>query len=73
MRTNKDEQGRTRTIEDDPGRPLVDSVLDRLKTVLDRLRKTMTEITEQLTTALADRYKIERHFGEGGETAAYFA
>ncbi len=26
----------------------------------------MTEITAKLSTALADRYKIERHFGEGG-------
>ncbi len=26
----------------------------------------MTEITARLSTALADRYKIERHLGEGG-------
>jgi len=26
----------------------------------------MTEITAKLSTALADRYKIERHLGEGG-------
>ena len=26
----------------------------------------MTEITSRLTAALADRYKIERHLGEGG-------
>ncbi len=26
----------------------------------------MTEITSRLSTALADRYKIERHLGEGG-------
>ena len=25
----------------------------------------MTEITSKLSTALADRYKIERHLGEG--------
>ena len=29
----------------------------------------MTEITAGLTTALADRYKIERRLGEGGERA----
>ena len=27
----------------------------------------MTEITERLSTALADRYRIERHLGEGGK------
>jgi len=26
----------------------------------------MPEITSRLSTALADRYKIERHLGEGG-------
>lgn len=26
----------------------------------------MSEITERLSTALADRYRIERHLGEGG-------
>ncbi len=26
----------------------------------------MTEITQQLSSALADRYKIESHVGEGG-------
>ncbi len=26
----------------------------------------MTEIASRLSTALADRYKIERHLGEGG-------
>ncbi len=26
----------------------------------------MTEITSRLSTALADRYRIERHLGEGG-------
>ncbi len=26
----------------------------------------MPEITQRLSTALADRYKIERHLGEGG-------
>ena len=26
----------------------------------------MTEITSKLSTALADRYEIERHLGEGG-------
>jgi hypothetical protein len=30
----------------------------------------MTEITSGLTTALADRYKIERRLGEGGMTRA---
>ncbi len=27
---------------------------------------SMPEITSRLSTALADRYKIERHLGEGG-------
>ena len=27
----------------------------------------MTETAAKLTTALADRYKIERHLGEGGQ------
>ena len=26
----------------------------------------MSEITQRLSTAIADRYKIERHLGEGG-------
>ncbi len=26
----------------------------------------MSEITQRLSTGLADRYKIERHIGEGG-------
>ncbi len=26
----------------------------------------MTDITARLSTALADRYRIERHLGEGG-------
>ncbi len=30
----------------------------------------MSEITARLSTALADRYKIERHLGEGGTTTA---
>ncbi len=33
----------------------------------------MTEITEKLTTALADRYRIERHLGEGGMATVYLA
>ena len=31
----------------------------------------MTEITAKLSTALADRYKIERHLGEGGMATVY--
>ena len=31
----------------------------------------MTEITSRLSTALADRYKIERHLGEGGMATVY--
>jgi len=31
----------------------------------------MTEITSRLSTALADRYRIERHLGEGGITRTY--
>ena len=27
----------------------------------------MTEITAKLSTALADRYQIEHHLGEGGK------
>ncbi len=33
----------------------------------------MTEITAKLSTALADRYKIERHLGEGGLATVYLA
>ncbi len=31
----------------------------------------MLEITSRLTTALADRYKIERPLGEGGMAIGY--
>ncbi len=33
----------------------------------------MTEITARLSTALADRYQIERHLGEGGMATVYLA
>ncbi len=33
----------------------------------------MTEITGRLSTALADRYRIERHLGEGGMATVYLA
>ena len=33
----------------------------------------MPEITARLSTALADRYKIERHLGEGGMANVYLA
>ncbi len=33
----------------------------------------MTEITQQLSAALADRYKIERLLGEGGMATVYLA
>ena len=33
----------------------------------------MTEITSRLSTALADRYKIERRLGEGGMATVYLA
>ena len=33
----------------------------------------MTEITSRLSTALADRYQIERHIGEGGMATVYLA
>ncbi len=33
----------------------------------------MTEITVRLTTALANRYQIERHLGEGGMANVYLA
>ena len=33
----------------------------------------MSEITGKLTTALADRYRIERHLGEGGMATVYLA
>ncbi len=33
----------------------------------------MSEITGKLTTALADRYKIESHLGEGGMANVYLA
>ncbi len=31
----------------------------------------MPEITARLSNALADRYKIERHLGEGGMATVY--
>ncbi|MHC4236110.1 MAG: hypothetical protein ACYSUQ_13425 [Planctomycetota bacterium] len=33
----------------------------------------MPEITARLSTALADRYKIERHLGDGGMATVYLA
>ena len=33
----------------------------------------MTEITSRLSTALADRYNIERHLGKGGMATVYLA
>ncbi len=33
----------------------------------------MTEVTVKLSTALADRYQIERHLGEGGMANVYLA
>ncbi len=33
----------------------------------------MTEITARLSTALADRYRIERHIGAGGMATVYLA
>ncbi len=33
----------------------------------------MPENTARLSTALADRYKIERHLGEGGMATVYLA
>ncbi len=33
----------------------------------------MPEITAKLSTALADRYRIERHLGEGGMATVYLA
>ena len=33
----------------------------------------MTEITARLSTAVADRYKIERHLGECGKATVYLA
>ena len=34
---------------------------------------TMKEITGRLSTALADRYQLERHLGEGGMEPQIFA
>ena len=33
----------------------------------------MSEITDRLSTALADRYRIARHLGEGGMANVYLA
>ncbi len=33
----------------------------------------MIETTARLSTALADRYKLERHLGEGGMATVYLA
>ena len=33
----------------------------------------MPEITARLSTALVDRYQIERHLGEGGMATVYLA
>ena len=33
----------------------------------------MSEITERLTTALSDRYTIERELGQGGMATVYLA
>ncbi len=33
----------------------------------------MPDITARLSTALADRYKIESHLGEGGMATVYLA
>ena len=33
----------------------------------------MSEVTARLSTALADRYQIERHLGEGGMATVYLA
>ncbi len=33
----------------------------------------MPEIISRLSTALADRYRIERHLGEGGMATVYLA
>ncbi len=33
----------------------------------------MTEITARLSTALADRYNIERHLGKSGMATVYLA
>ncbi len=33
----------------------------------------MSELTQRLTTSLADRYRVEKHIGEGGMATVYLA
>ena len=40
---------------------------------LDRSKLQLPEITERLSTALADRYRIERRLGQGGMATVYLA
>ena len=54
---------RGRAVQDDPESSTSSTVLDRLT--------TMTDLLARLTSALADRYRIEHELGAGGMAISY--